>query len=109
MNLCGDILQPTPSLPALQFGTIKPIITWDCVIMVIFVIIYDDAIQYIILKMIITRVLMATHLKVGTSKTNNRITTRLPKNCKRNIKLLNLSCQLILSIYLVNLSCQNLD
>ena len=35
MNLCGDILQATPSLPALQFGTIKPIITWDGVIMVI--------------------------------------------------------------------------
>ena len=48
MNLCGDILQATPSLPALQFGTIKPIITWDSVIMVIFIILYDDVMQYII-------------------------------------------------------------
>ena len=56
---------------------------------------YDDVIQYIIWKMmiiptiiIITYALMAMHLKVGTSKTDNRITTRLSEDCKRNVKLL---------------------
>ena len=57
MNLCGDILQPSSSLPALQFGTIKPIITrGDGIIIVVNVIIVIIVITVIIVNTVIIEI-----------------------------------------------------
>ena len=61
MNLCGDILQPSSALPALQFGTIKPIITrGDGNIIVVNVINHCHHCHLIIVIIVITVIIEIT-------------------------------------------------